>query len=140
MQDIFSFAKQHVSLMLAVMVVLILLIILELLRQLKSARQINNHTATRLINHQNAVVIDIRSTDAFMKGHIVNAISLPSHDLTKSTKKLEKHKSNPIILICANGLESAKTANVLKRMGFNVFILQGGLRQWQDAGLPLIKD
>ncbi len=140
MQDIFLFAEQHFALMAALVVVLLLLVILELTRQFRGARQVNTHLATHLINHQNGVVIDIRPQDGFTKGHIVGAISLPMTELAKSTKKLEKHKSNPILIVCATGLDSIKAANALKTKGFNVFILQGGIRQWKDAGMPLIKE
>ena len=37
--------------------------------------------AVQLINHKNAVVIDSRSKEQYQKGHIIDAQSIPQHEI-----------------------------------------------------------
>jgi rhodanese-related sulfurtransferase len=140
MQDILPFLQRHGSLAFVLVIVLILLVILEFIKQKQGARRLSPLQTTQLINHENAVIVDIRSVDAFAKGHITSAVSLPLADLEQQIKKLDKFKSSPIVIVCATGLESARAANLLIQKGFNTFILAGGIRSWQDANIPLVKD
>jgi len=47
-------------------------------------------------------------------------------------------RSRPIITTCTSGSMGALGGKLLKDMGFtNVQILEGGVRAWKDAGLPI---
>lgn len=47
--------------------------------------------------------------------------------------------SKPILLVCANGVQSAKASKALKVSGRSeVYSLEGGIDAWQQAGLPLV--
>ena len=138
MQDILVFLQQHWLLSSALLVVLVLLIGLEFIKQKSGGARLSPAAATKLINHENAVVIDVRNADAFAKGHIVEAVSLPIADLAKS-KKIDKFMTRPIILVCEMGADSAKAAPPLLKKGFKVHILGGGLRTWKTEQLPLVK-
>jgi len=96
---------------------------------------------TRLMNRENAIVIDVRSSAEFSKGHILNARNIPDGELETHKKDLEKHKSNPLVTCCGSGALSQKAARILKAMGFEkVYILKGGIQAWQSANLPLTRD
>ena len=140
MKDIYTFLQQHNELSIALIIVLALLFMVELLRAKLGARRVSPVEATQLINHQNAVVVDIRSQDAFYSGHILGAISLPLADLEKQYKKLEKYITQPIIIVCASGLESPRAASFLLKNGYNVLIHTGGVRAWKEADMPLVKE
>ena len=139
MQDIFSFLQHHLGLSLALAFVLILLIVLEFLKQKKSANALTPAQAVQLINHQNAVVVDIRPTDAYAAGHIIDAVSAPLKELEEKQNKIEKFKSQPLILVCAMGVESQRAYTLLQLKGFNVHVLGGGLRAWREASMPVTK-
>ena len=49
--------------------------------QNKAGKSIGTHEATRLINKENAVVLDIRPKKEFSTGYITNAIHIPASDL-----------------------------------------------------------
>ena len=54
---------------------------------------------------------------------------------------LKKQLDIPIIVVCANGQESAKVVNILKTHGFKIlYKMQGGLQAWKEADLPLVKN
>ena len=95
---------------------------------------------TRLINHEDAEVLDIRKTDEFEKGHIINAINMEVTTLADREKELEKYKDKTIVICCAQGQESVRVARSLKIKGFEKpYSLKGGINAWQNANLPLTK-
>lgn len=139
MQDILLFMQQHWALTTALVIVLTALFIIELIKIKQSTNRLTPAEATQLINHQNAVVVDIRLQDAFLAGHILDAISVPLRELEENTKKLDKHKQHPIIVVCATGTESPRAATLLTKHGFKTHLLAGGIQAWRRAEMPLIK-
>lgn len=103
------------------------------------ARSLSNTAVTNLINDKDAVVVDIRPANEFRTGHITGSINIPSATLKDSTATLEKHKSVPIILVCKTGMTAGTSAKELIKSGFDVYKLQGGITEWQNASLPLVK-
>lgn len=139
MQDILNLLQEHWQLTSALIAVLFLLIIIEFIKQKRGANGLTPASTTHFINHKNAVVIDTRSTDSYSSGHIVGSVSIPLADLVAKNKKIEKFKTQPIVLVCNSDPEGQRAANQLQTNGFDVYILAGGLRAWRDAELPLVK-
>ena len=108
--------------------------------------QANNTTAlsptdvTRLINHENAVVVDIRGDNDFKQGHIVNSLHLPFEQLSHQKKKLERYHDRPLIMACKNGQQGNAASRLLRKQGFDkIYSISGGLVAWESASLPLSK-
>ncbi|OAI49481.1 hypothetical protein AYO45_02355 [Gammaproteobacteria bacterium SCGC AG-212-F23] len=139
MQNILEFAQHHNLLASALVAILAALLIVEFLKARRRAASLSPAALVQVMNHQNAAIIDIRSQDAFLNGHIIGAISIPLRDISEKNTKLEKFKSQPIVLICANGLDSVRIATSLKTQGFQVNTLNGGMRAWIDAEMPIVK-
>lgn len=105
----------------------------------KSPSELNPVEATLKINREDALVIDVRSADEYVKGHIPNARNIPLADLDKRTAELAKD-GHPLIVCCASGARSAAAIGTLKKAGIeSVFNLSGGLQAWERAGHPLAK-
>ncbi len=95
---------------------------------------------TRMMNHEDAVVIDLRSREQFDQGHIINAKNHPVAEIETSKSKLQAFKQKPLVVVCQNGGESARISRAFKHEGYeNVAILKGGLQAWQNANMPLTK-
>jgi rhodanese-related sulfurtransferase len=95
---------------------------------------------TRLINREDAQVIDIRSQKEFESGHIIDAIHINAAELGNQLEKLKKYKDKGVIFCCASGTVSIKEARKLMNEGFEkVYCLKGGILSWQNANLPLTK-
>jgi len=104
----------------------------------RGARQISVNDAVRLANAQDGLFLDIRSPDLFKGGSIPQARNMPPADLPTKAKSLPKDK--PIIVVCERGRTAVGVANTLKGQGFeHVYVLEGGLAAWLEAGLPLAK-
>jgi rhodanese-related sulfurtransferase len=102
--------------------------------------QIEPMEATRLVNHQHAVIIDIRSPADFANGHILDAVNITDADIRDKKQDLEKYRKKPLIVCCQTGTTSQAVVRLLKADGFPaVFMLRGGLTIWQRAGLPLVR-
>ncbi len=94
--------------------------------------------ATKMINHDDAVVIDVRPAADFKKGHIINAINIPATTLAKQMGQLQKYKDRPLIISCRSGAQSAAACRQIKKAGFeNVYNLKGGILSWQSDNLPV---
>ncbi len=108
---------------------------------LSGVKQIIPAELTRLINRENAVVVDVRSEDDYKNNHILHAINMPDKDLEANNAKLDKYKKQALIVYCASGADSARVARTLATNGYEqVYCLKGGLPSWQNANLPLTKE
>ena len=95
---------------------------------------------TQKINNEDAKVIDIRAKDEFNKGHLPNATNIPARDVQKRLGELEPFKDQPVILICKTGTTAGATGAILAKEGFSkLFKLRGGILEWQNSNLPLVK-
>jgi rhodanese-related sulfurtransferase len=96
--------------------------------------------ATELINHKDAVVIDVRPAADFAKGHIINAQNIPMNGLKNQLGVLQKHKNGPLVVACRSGSQSSMACQQLRKAGFaEVYNLRGGVLAWQSANLPLTR-
>lgn len=139
MESISVFIAHHLGLTYLFAATLLALMIVEMLRSKRTKVQVAAPQAVTLINRSNAVVIDIRNNDQFKAGHIIDAISIPMPPIAEASKKLEKYKNKPLILVCQTGMESQKAAASLKNAGFNAVAIAGGIRSWSESDLPLVK-
>ena len=106
----------------------------------KAGPKVSTHQATALINTKNAVVLDIRDKKDFNGGHIVDSVNLTNSQLTSRISELEKHKNDPIIVVCKTGQTASAASKTLKDSGFaEVYRLSGGIMDWTNNNLPLVK-
>ncbi len=137
MQQLIDFAANNLLLVIALLVVLILLAI----SFIQSGKlSVDPQQATRLINREDAVVLDIRPMADYNKGHIVNAINIPLNGFKNQIQTLQKHKQKPIIVNCRSGNQSQIACRDLRKAGFDkVFNLRGGMISWEASHLPISK-
>jgi len=94
---------------------------------------------TRLTNKSSATVIDLRTSEEFEVGHIANSINMPLDNFDNHSHQISSDLTQPIILVCAMGRQSANIGEKLKNMKYtNINTLTGGVMTWQQEGLPLI--
>lgn len=138
MDRFLEFAGNHTLLVFALLTSFFLVVFTELRRKAVGVLSVAPGDAVKLINND-AVVIDIRSTEAFSRGHIVNARSAPLDEIEGHMNKLTRFKSKPVIAVCDSGVSSTKAINALQKAGFeNVYGLKGGMTAWNQAGLPVV--
>jgi len=137
MQQLIDFTMNHWLLVLSFVLVGALLIY-NLLQGNKGS--VDPLGATDLINHQDAVVVDVRPAADYQKGHIINAVNIPSNGFANQINSLNKHKDKPIVVSCRSGSQSQAACQQLRKAGFEkVFNLRGGILAWQSASLPITR-
>lgn len=140
MQELLKFISSHPVLSVATLVVFVLATTVELIRAKRNVFAIPASRVVKLINQDNAAVLDIRSNDLFKKGHIIDAISISAKEISDNQRKLEKFRARPLVLVCNTGMDSQKLAAQLLKQGYNCYSLSGGMRAWIDEQMPVVKD
>ncbi len=97
---VLEFLIQQWQLAGALAVAVILLVIHESRR---GGTSITPQQLSRLMNDQQATVVDLRDPADFRKGHIVGAINIPYGKVDERWDELEKLRDKPLILVCKIG-------------------------------------
>jgi len=136
MDRILEFTGNNMLLVLALMISFFVLVFSELRRKASGLVAVGASEVVALINND-ATVIDLRSADAFARGHIVNAKNIPFDEF--DSKKDTLDKSTPVIAVCDSGISSNKAVAMLRQSGFeSAHGLKGGMNAWGQAGLPVV--
>ena len=94
----------------AIAVISGIMLLYPMLRSGAGGPRVDTTEATRLINREDAVVIDVREPAEFANGRILGARNIPLSQLEARAADLQKHKSKPIILSCESGNRSGSCA------------------------------
>jgi len=106
-------------------------------RMLKS--QLNNLSSKEFAKASNgnndAVIIDVRTEQEFLSGHIPNAINLDylSDEFWMNVEKLDANKNH--FIYCRSGRRSIRVCTLMRNGGFNndkVFNLDKGFIDWKE--------
>jgi|AP12_2_1047962.scaffolds.fasta_scaffold172786_2 rhodanese-related sulfurtransferase len=134
--QLIEFGSRHSMLVAALLAILAMLAADTIRRRLSGIRDIEPRQATRLLNTEHAVMIDMRSEKEFRGSHIINAIHLDN--LQDPAAGLQKYRDKPLIVYCNSGNSSLGVCGKLHRQGFeNVYNLKGGIQAWQKSELPV---
>ncbi len=140
MERLPEFVANHLFLFSLLIAILMLLIWNLFGDMLSGVKSLIPAEVTRLINQDNAQVVDIRSQTDFEKGHIIGAINISIDQLGSQLDKLKQYKDQGIILCCTSGSDSVKETRKLMNEGFEkAYCLNVGILAWQNANLPLTK-
>jgi len=141
MEQFITFATNNGMLSAVWVALVVMIIVITIKINLSPVKQISSQDLTFLMNREQGVALDIRTEKDFNASHILDSISLSNDKITKNGfVSLEKHKDNPIIVVCSAGLSAVKVANDLHKAGFaRVSVLKGGMGAWTGAGLPVTK-
>ncbi|MDY6981422.1 MAG: rhodanese-like domain-containing protein [Pseudomonadota bacterium] len=139
MDQLTTFVTNNWILVGALIVILFLLINSYIGGRLRGYASTSPSEAVKMINREDALVLDVREDTEYQEGHIINAKHLPLSQLSDQMNQLEKHKERPIIVACRSGQRSGQACATLKKAGFdNVYNLGGGIMAWKNANLPLV--
>ena len=72
-------------------------------------------------------LIDVRTPAEFRRGHIKSAKNIPLNEIGNFTPIADKKT----YVICHSGARSKLAAKKLKKRGFDVVNVQGGMHAWQ---------
>ncbi|KRO35843.1 MAG: hypothetical protein ABR54_03120 [Actinobacteria bacterium BACL15 MAG-120619-bin91] len=87
------------------------------------------------------VTLDVRTPAEFAEGYIEGArlIDFQSGNFEKEIATLDKNATYAVY--CRSGNRSGQAVRIMQDAGFtNVFNMNGGVIDWANAGLPLVKN
>jgi thioredoxin 1 len=94
--------------------------------------------AEALEHTPNAVLIDVRSSRDFSKGHISGATNIDTGWPTYKWRVAELDTTLHVFLYCQDGGRSTGAAAYMRSKGFvSVTVLKGGLKRWLGEGYAL---
>ena len=85
------------------------------------------------------VILDVRTPEEFAEGHLEGAVMIDFYDLDFADQLAELDPDVPYLLYCRSGNRSGQTLALMEELGFtDVADVDGGINQWQAAGLPVV--
>ena len=105
-----------------------------------SITHVDPKQAHQLVADKKMTVIDLRTPAEFKSERIAGAtnIDFMAADFESRIKSLDKSK--PYLVHCAVGGRSSHSLATFKRLQFqSIYHLDGGIKAWEKAGLPLQK-
>src|SRR4051812_47065306 len=87
-------------------------------RRLSPARDIGTLDATRLMNKENPLVLDVREPKEFSGVRLPNALHIPLSELKDRRAELTKFAARPVIVYCDRGQRGAAATSALAALGF----------------------
>ena len=82
-----------------------------------------------LLNYSDYNIIDIRTKDKYLKGHIPDAININYMELLINYKKYLT-KNQKYLIYCDSGTRSLSLVNRLQSLGYDVTNLTGGYNNY----------
>lgn len=138
MNQLLEFVVHHPFLWAALGVIVIAFIANEAWRAFSGSGPISSAEAVRLMNSDDALVVDTRSSSEYKKSHILNAKHVPAAGIDDRAKEISRDTSKPIIVYCGAGNSASAAAAKLRAKGYTrVYALKGGINSWQADGLPV---
>jgi len=143
MSEIFDFLLRHWELSTLFLILVIAYMYLELRERISGMAQVTPEQAVQMMNHQGAMVLDVRTEQEFNDAHIINSVHIPVADLEQKSSKLNAYKNKKMILVTGSNQsalsEAVKKLQTTGAKDFDFSILQGGIASWRTAQLPVQK-
>ena len=78
-----------------------------------------------------AIIIDVRSSQEYLEGHLKGAINIPYYEINKKLFDVSKDKNKEIVLYCQSGVRSKQAYKKLIKLQYkNVYNLYRGIDNW----------
>jgi rhodanese-related sulfurtransferase len=103
-------------------------------KRLGGGRGIGPEEADSLVR-SGAVLLDVREHSEWEAGHAPDARHVPLGTLEGKLGALPRDRC--VVVVCRSGFRSARATALLARSGFDAVNLNGGMKAWASAGLPL---
>jgi rhodanese-related sulfurtransferase len=85
-------------------------------------------------NREDLQIVDVREDDEWAAGRIDGAVHIPLGQLDGRSSELDAHRQ--VVTVCRGGGRAGKAAELLSAKGLRAEVMDGGMTQWAENGLP----
>lgn len=87
------------------------------------------------------VLLDVRTPEEYAGelGHLKGAVLIPVQELEFRIADLEQYHDRKILAYCRTGRRSKTATEILRKNGFDVLNVQGGMVEWNELQLPSVE-
>ena len=105
----------------------------------KSGPSLSPQQAINMVNGEDGIFVDLRDAADYKKGHIVEAVNIPSAKLGERMAELEKYRDKPLVLVCKMGQQAGAAGKQLRAANYSkVYKMSGGMMEWGNLQLPMV--
>lgn len=85
------------------------------------------------IDKGDVIILDVRTNEEYISGHIENSILIPVDEIEKEAENILKDKEEKILVYCRSGNRSSQASKLLVKMGYTNVYDFGGIKDWPYA-------
>ncbi|HTW07640.1 MAG TPA: MBL fold metallo-hydrolase [Acidimicrobiales bacterium] len=85
-----------------------------------------------------ALLVDVREAHEWSAGHAPRALLIPMGQVEARLDEVQRVPA--AVVVCRSGGRSRTVVQLLNAHGINAVNLSGGMRAWEQAGLPVVTD
>ena len=79
-----------------------------------------------------ALLVDVRTREEYVTGHIPGSMNIPSDNLQRIQKQI-RDLNTPLFLYCLSGSRSSGAARLLRKAGYANVTSIGGVTRWRGT-------
>ena len=101
---------------------------------------VNAEKFSEVIDASKVQILDVRTSEEYAEGHLAKSININvlEEGFTEKAQNVLNKKST-VALYCRSGRRSKKAADLLHQAGFKVVELAGGINEWKEKNLEIVK-
>lgn len=92
-------------------------------------KNINFEQAKQIIDNEQVILLDVRTEEEYITGHIPNSTLIPLDELEERINEL-KDKNQKILVYCKSGRRSVIACEILDAYGYTNVYNIGGVVDW----------
>lgn len=96
-----------------------------------SVRELDNYVE----KYMETIIIDVREKEDFQKSHIRSAINIPYEE----GMEWNLNKKKRYLLYCERGVTSLMAAREMKKQGYQVASVSGGISEYKGRNLVFLR-
>jgi rhodanese-related sulfurtransferase len=102
-------------------------------------RKVSAKEAAGLIKNIQPLILDVRTSWEYKKGHLKKSVLIPVQELQSRYKEIAEYKNQDILIYCATGNRSTVASKILIDKGFKrIFNMRYGIYEWGRDKYPVI--
>jgi len=92
------------------------------------------------LQSESTLVLDVRTTEEYASGHLEGSVNIDIREPSFLEEIDALPKNKKCIIYCQSGGRAGAALDIMKKRGFeNVCNLKGGIMEWKEKGLPIVR-